>query len=64
EQMSAFLRQARAAGEVTTATPDGHIVDTLLTALIGFQVNALLAPRAAGAQRQEAVLDVLLGTFA
>ncbi|MHA5047838.1 TetR/AcrR family transcriptional regulator [Streptomyces sp. SD15] len=64
DRMGDYLRQARAAGEVTTATPDELVIDTLLTTLMGFQINALLAPHATGAQRQVAVLEGLLGTLA
>ncbi|WP_371542797.1 TetR/AcrR family transcriptional regulator [Streptomyces sp. NBC_00554] len=63
EQMYTYLRQARAAGEVTTTTPDERVVDTLLATLMGFQINALLAPHTTGAQRQEAVLEGLLDSL-
>jgi AcrR family transcriptional regulator len=62
EQMKVYLLQARASGEITTNTPDEVVVDTLLTALVGFQTRALLAP-GLPAQRQEEVLDTLLTAF-
>jgi AcrR family transcriptional regulator len=64
DQMHTYLRQAREAGEVTAPTPDEPVIDTLLATLMGFQINALLAPHTTGAQRQEAVLEGLLGTLA
>lgn len=62
-QMHGYLRQARQDGDVTTATADETIIDNLLAALMGLQINALLTPDAT-AERQEAVLDELLGTLA
>ncbi|WP_330309312.1 MULTISPECIES: TetR/AcrR family transcriptional regulator [unclassified Streptomyces] len=64
DQMRTYLRQAREAGEVTATTPDEPVIDTLLATLMGFQINALLAPHTTGARRQEAVLEGLLGTLA
>ncbi|WP_406335213.1 TetR/AcrR family transcriptional regulator [Streptomyces sp. NBC_00203] len=64
EQMRTYLRQAREAGEVTATTPDEPVIDTLLATLMGFQINALLAPHTTGARRQEVVLEGLLGTLA
>ncbi|MGW1024397.1 TetR/AcrR family transcriptional regulator [Streptomyces sp. NPDC002577] len=54
------LAEARAAGETTGATRDEQAVDSLLAALTGFQVNALLAPHATTAVRQKAALDGVL----
>ncbi|MGW0579384.1 TetR/AcrR family transcriptional regulator [Streptomyces sp. NPDC002920] len=62
-QMHGYLQQARLDGDVTTATPDEAIIDSLLAALMGLQITALFAP-AATPERQEAVLDELLGALA
>lgn len=62
EQMHVHIRQARVAGEITTDTPEDVMVDTLLTALIGFQTRALLTP-GLPTQRQEEVLDALLAAW-
>ncbi|MFF3376598.1 TetR/AcrR family transcriptional regulator [Streptomyces sp. NPDC002680] len=62
-QMHGYLQEARLDGDVTTATPDDTVIDGLLAALMGFQINALFAP-AATPERQEAVLDELLGALA
>jgi hypothetical protein len=51
ERMHAYLRQAHAAGQVTTTTPDERGIGTLLATLMGFRINALLAPQTTGAQR-------------
>jgi len=40
-QMHGYLQQAREDGDVTTATPDGAVIDGLLAALMGLQINAL-----------------------
>ncbi|WP_043664376.1 TetR/AcrR family transcriptional regulator [Streptomyces xylophagus] len=60
EQMRAFLQQGRRQGDIGTSTPDDEIVDTLLAALMGFQINAVLLPHTTTPRRQEAVLDGLL----
>lgn len=64
EQLYGCLRQAREEGDVTTATPDETTVDTLLAALMGFQINAVLLPHTTTPERQEAVLDGLLAALA
>ena len=43
-QLRRYLAEARAAGEVRTAMPDGVIVGHLLTALLGAQITATLMP--------------------
>ena len=63
-QMHRYLREAREAGEVTAAAPDRLTVDTLLTTLMGFQINALLDARETTRRRQEAVLEGLLSALA
>jgi AcrR family transcriptional regulator len=60
EQMCGYLQQARAQGDIGTRSPDDEVVDTLLAALMGFQINAVLLPHATTPRRQEAVLDGLL----
>ncbi|WP_030621487.1 TetR/AcrR family transcriptional regulator [Streptomyces fulvoviolaceus] len=64
QRMRTYLDQARAEGDVTTSTPDEVTVDTLLAALTGFQINALLAPHATSPERQETVLRELLSALA
>jgi AcrR family transcriptional regulator len=63
-QMHRYLREAREAGEVTAAAPDRLTVDTLLTTLMGFQINALLDAGETTRKRQEAVLEGLLAALA
>jgi len=62
-QMHGYLQQAREDGDATTATPDEAVIDGLLAALMGLQINALFAPSTTP-QRREAVLDELLGALA
>ncbi|MEU6379161.1 TetR/AcrR family transcriptional regulator [Streptomyces sp. NPDC046909] len=62
-QMHGYLQQAREDGDVTTATPDEAVIDGLLAALMGLQINALFVPSTTP-RRQEAVLDELLGALA
>jgi len=60
EQMRGCLEQARRQGDITTGAPDDEIVDTLLAALMGFQINAVPLPHTTTPRRQEAVLDSLV----
>jgi len=62
-QMCGCLRQARRHGDIVTGTPDDEVVDTLLAALMGFQINAVLLPHTTTPRRQEAVLHGLLGSL-
>lgn len=63
QRMSGCLAQARAAGEIVGGVPDEQRADTLLAALAGLQVNALLIPHATTPDRQIAVLDGLLASL-
>ncbi|MFJ5306579.1 TetR/AcrR family transcriptional regulator [Streptomyces sp. NPDC088350] len=63
EQMRGYLQQARRQGDIGTSTPDDEVVDTLLAALMGFQINAVLLPHSTTPRRQEAVLNGLLGAL-
>lgn len=61
ERVLAWLRQAREHGEITTNESEEHIADELLAALMGLQVNVLLAPHAATSERQIGILDSIVG---
>ncbi|WP_208921512.1 TetR/AcrR family transcriptional regulator [Streptomyces capitiformicae] len=63
QRMTGCLAQARAAGEVAGGVPDEQSADTLLAALAGFQVNALLIPHATTPARQRAALEGLLASL-
>jgi AcrR family transcriptional regulator len=63
QRMTGCLAQARAAGEIVGDVPDEQRADTLLAALAGLQVNALLVPHATTPDRQLAVLDGLLASL-
>lgn len=63
QRMTRCLAQARAAGEVAGGVPDEQSADTLLAALAGFQVNALLIPRSTTPTRQRAALEGLLASL-
>ncbi|QKV97638.1 TetR family transcriptional regulator [Streptomyces sp. NA02950] len=62
--MRSCLLQARALGEITTRTCDEHIVETLFAVVLGFQVDAILAPETTTAEHQLGVLDGLLESYA
>ncbi|MFF5361801.1 TetR/AcrR family transcriptional regulator [Streptomyces scabiei] len=62
-RMTGYLAQARAAGEIADGVPDDRRADTLLAALAGFQVNALLVPQSTTAAHQRAALESLLKTL-
>ncbi|MGW0823495.1 hypothetical protein [Streptomyces sp. NPDC002845] len=61
--MTRCLAQARAAGEISATVPDEGTVDTLLAALAGFQISALLVSHLTTAERQKTALDGLLATL-
>ncbi|TLS44288.1 TetR family transcriptional regulator [Streptomyces montanus] len=63
QRMNQCLAQARAAGEIADDPRDEQSADTLLAALTGFQVNALLVPHATTPARQQAALDGLLAAL-
>lgn len=63
-RMHTHLDQARAEGHVTTSTPDEVTIDLLLATLMGFQINALLAPHTTSPERQKVVLEKLLSGLA
>lgn len=62
-RMTGCLAQARASGQILGEVPDEQCADTLIAALAGFQVNALLVPHTTTPERQRAALDALLGSL-
>ncbi|GAB2934061.1 TetR family transcriptional regulator C-terminal domain-containing protein [Streptomyces heilongjiangensis] len=62
-RMTECLAEARAAGEIRGSAPDERRAGTVLAALAGFQVDALLVPHTATPDRQRAALDDLLAFF-
>lgn len=59
-----YLLEARDAGEIVDGSDLCETADTLLSALMGMQINAILAPKLTSPDRQIAVLDGLLAQFA
>lgn len=59
-RMLRWLRDSRDAGETPGDAPVERVVDELLTALMGAQVNATMAPGISAPARLEAVLDGIL----
>jgi AcrR family transcriptional regulator len=62
-QLGRHLREARAAGEVSTTEPDDAIVDELMWMLMGLQSLCWLMPDHTAPARQAAVLDRFLETL-
>ncbi|WP_405603244.1 hypothetical protein [Streptomyces sp. NBC_00081] len=61
--MRMYLRQARVAGEITSGRPDGLVVDTLMTTLVGFQTAAVTVYPGMSEAWHTEMLDGLLGTW-
>ncbi|MDR7304087.1 TetR/AcrR family transcriptional regulator [Haloactinomyces albus] len=60
-RMLTWLRQNRDSGESTLAEPDERIADKLLAAMMGLQVNVLMAPASTTPDRQVEMLESILG---
>ena len=60
QEMSMYLGQARAAGELDPDRADDRIVDAVLALTMGLQINACFSPRHNTPERQTAVLDDFL----
>ena len=57
EQVTMYLRQARATGEIRPGRPDELVIDKLIAMLMGLQINVLFMPAATTPERQLALLD-------
>jgi AcrR family transcriptional regulator len=59
-EITTYLRQARAIGDVTGDRREEQVVDTILAWAMGLQVNVLFTPHHTTSFRQMAMLDALL----